>query len=64
MRDGFNGMTFEIGDIEAMCLYIEKLMANRRQYEQLALSSFDVYEKRLNWEVAGKTVWGLIKDHL
>jgi len=64
VRDGFNGMTFKLGDIEAMCLYIEGLMANRRQYEQLALSSFDEYEKRLNWQVAGKTVSGLIRDRL
>lgn len=64
VRDGINGMTFDMISIETVCKYVEGLMADRRRYEQLALSAFDEYEKRLNWDVAGKTIRTLIAEHL
>ncbi len=64
VRNGLNGMTFDMTNIEAVCKYVEGLMADRRRYEQLALSAFDEYEKRLNWDVAGKTIRTLIEEYL
>lgn len=63
VRDRINGRTFDVTDIETVCADIEGLMADRLRYEQLALSAFDEYEKRLNWDVTGKTVHTLIEEH-
>jgi glycosyltransferase involved in cell wall biosynthesis len=64
VRNGVNGMTFDPSEIGPACSYIEESMANRSQYEQLAVSSFAEYEARLNWDVAGRVVKGLIEERL
>lgn len=64
VRKGVNGMTFDPTEIGPACSYIEELMANRSRYEQLAASSFAEYEARLNWDVAGRVVKGLIDERL
>jgi len=65
VRDGENGRTFPPdADIGDYCSYIRGLMERRSEYEQLACSSFGEYERRLNWDVAGKTVRELIEEHL
>ncbi len=62
IKNGVNGRCFSLNtSIEDYVEYIIMLMQNYSQYEALALSSFHEYEKRLNWEVATKTVKGLIE---
>ena len=64
IRGGINGMTFDMTDVDVVCSYIEGLIGNRAEYEQLARSTFDDFEKRLNWEAAGRTVRALIEARL
>lgn len=57
IRDQRNGRTFGLSDgPEAYCVYIERLLSSRADYRRMALSSFDEYEHRLNWEAAGRQV--------
>ncbi|MGL5807404.1 MAG: glycosyltransferase family 4 protein [Xenococcaceae cyanobacterium] len=61
IRDNINGKLFDKNaEIAEYCQYIETLFTNYSKYEQLALSSFQEYQSRLNWEVAGKTVRKLL----
>ena len=63
IRDGVNGKTFALGsDIAKYCDYIISLMSNYGEYEKLALSSFNEYQTRLNWSVAGNTVNRLLRE--
>ena len=63
VKDNVNGMTFSLGaSPQQYCEYIMQLMQNYSRYEELALSSFNEYEKRLNWNVATQAVKQLIKE--
>lgn len=63
VKNGINGMTFESNArIEDYCNYILELMQNYSHYEDLALSSFNEYQTRLNWNVATQTVKKLINE--
>jgi glycosyltransferase involved in cell wall biosynthesis len=63
VRDGVNGQTFGVAaGHQPYCDYIESLMASRREYERLALSSFGEYSGRLNWSVAGRKVHDLVQE--
>jgi glycosyltransferase involved in cell wall biosynthesis len=65
IRDNINGHLFETGtDIQEYCNYITNMFSNYNQYKQLALSSFNEYQSRLNWSVAGKSVGDLLKKFL
>jgi glycosyltransferase involved in cell wall biosynthesis len=65
VKDGINGMTFGLdAPVEVYCKYIMNLMHNYSQYEELALSSFNEYQSRLNWNVATNTVKQLITEIL
>lgn len=63
IRDDVNGKTFALdADIKEYCNYIMSFMKNYEQYEKLALSSFNEYQTRLNWTVAGQTVNQLLRE--
>jgi len=61
IKDNLNGKTFaKEASIADYCAYISNLFSDYSQYEKLALSSFNEYESRLNWTVAGRTVKNLL----
>ncbi len=63
VKDNVNGMTFALDAPAAeYCDYIMNLMQNFSRYEELALSSFNEYETRLNWRVATQMVKKLIEE--
>lgn len=63
IRDGLNGKLFsKDADIADYCKYISDIFSNYSQYHSLALSSFNEYQTRLNWSVAGKTVKRLLSE--
>ncbi|MEA5551284.1 glycosyltransferase family 4 protein [Anabaena cylindrica UHCC 0172] len=63
VRDNFNGKTFSINaSISAYCNYITRLMTNYSEYQQLAYSSFEQYQSRLNWQVSVQTAKQLMKE--
>ena len=65
VRDNFNGKTFALDATpEAYCNYIMNLMQHYSQYEELALSTFNEFTTRLNWDVATQTVTHMIKETL
>ena len=62
IRDDLNGKTFDReADVTAYCEYIINIFANYSEYKKLALSSFNEYQSRLNWSVAGRTVRDLLQ---
>ena len=57
IRDDINGKLFDKeAEIQEYCQYISNLLTNYKEYKQLALSSFNEYKSRLNWQVAGNNV--------
>lgn len=63
VRNDVNGRTFsKDAGFEEYCAYISNLFSNYSQYKNLALSSFNEYEVRLNWSVAGRTVKRLLSE--
>jgi glycosyltransferase involved in cell wall biosynthesis len=65
VRDDRNGKTFaKDANIEEYCTYILDLFSNYNRYKELALSSFNEYESRLNWSVATKTVKNFMMEIL
>lgn len=65
IQDNVNGMKFAL-DTPASdyCDYIVNLMHNRKKYDALALSSFNEYETRLNWNVASRAMKALVQNIL
>jgi glycosyltransferase involved in cell wall biosynthesis len=62
VRNGINGQTFPLSaSSDDYCAYVQKTMASRDGYEALALSSFNEYQTRLNWNSAGKAVKELLE---
>ncbi|MFB2895269.1 glycosyltransferase family 4 protein [Aerosakkonemataceae cyanobacterium BLCC-F50] len=56
IKHNLNGKIFSSdAKISEYCDYIASLMANYSEYKRLALSSFNEYQSRLNWSVAGQT---------
>jgi glycosyltransferase involved in cell wall biosynthesis len=65
VRDGVNGMKFAPdSDPQQWADYIAGLWNDRAAYEKLALSSFNEYSTRLNWDVAGEAIMGHIREAL
>ena len=65
ISDGKNGQTFRLEDKpEKYCDYIQYYFRSRELYEQLALSSFDEYNTRLNWGTSGREVFYLVQKLL
>ena len=63
IKDDLNGKLFsKDAEIAEFCKYISNIFSNYSQYQCLALSSFNEYQTRLNWSVAGKTVKGLLSE--
>ncbi|MEA3444550.1 MAG: glycosyltransferase family 4 protein [Bacteroidota bacterium] len=63
IKDGKNGQTFSLDEgPEKYCDYIERLMSSKQDYNELALSSFSEYTKRMSWASSGKKVYELIKE--
>lgn len=61
IKDGLNGkIFFRNAEISEYCTYISNLLSNKEQYDDLALSSFNEYQSRLNWLAAGRTVKKLL----
>lgn len=65
LHDGKNGKAFATETrIDEYCSYISGLMIHRPEYEELCRSSFNEYERRLNWRVAGDLVRSLIETSI
>ncbi len=63
IKDNLNGKTFaKEASIIDYCTYISNLFSDYSEYEKLALSSFNEYQSRLNWTVAGRTVKNLLLE--
>jgi glycosyltransferase involved in cell wall biosynthesis len=63
IKDGLNGKLFsKDAEIKEYCGYISNLWFNRDRYKELVLSSFNEYQSRLNWRVAGQAVKKLFVD--
>lgn len=63
IRDGINGRTFHMNESpERYCEYIEALMASEDDYRILALSCFQEYTERLNWNSASSKVFDLMHE--
>jgi len=63
VKDYRNGKTFATtANSLEYCNYISDLFANYSSYIELALSSINEYESRLNWDVAGKAVKKLLLE--
>jgi len=64
IHDGKNGCTFSLTDTpEKYCDYIEKYMASKEVYMEMAASSFKEYTEKLNWHTAGQKVHALINEY-
>lgn len=65
VKNNLNGRIFSLKDDENVYAgYIQSIFNNERLYKQLCYSSFGEYEKRLNWNVVGKSITGLLKELL
>ncbi len=65
IKDNKNGKLFDLNvNISEYCNYITNLFANYSEYKKLALSAFNEYEFRLNWNVSGRTVKNLLMECL
>lgn len=63
IKDDINGKTFAVdASISEYSTYIASLMTNYNRYKQLALSSFNEYQTRLNWSVACQTVKQILSN--
>jgi glycosyltransferase involved in cell wall biosynthesis len=63
IRDGKNGFAYPLGEApETYCDTVERLWSSKQEYTQLALSSFQEYAERLNWDTAGQTVSQLLQE--
>lgn len=63
IKDDLNGKAFSPeASVGEYCAYIQNLFSNYSQYKQLALSSFNEYETRLNWSSAGQAVKKLLVE--
>lgn len=65
VQDDINGKLFaKDAKVEEYCTYISDLFADYSRYKDLAVSSFNEYETRLNWSVAGQTVKIMLEELL
>lgn len=62
VKDNINGMTFALdASVSSYCDYIVNLMQDRERYNELARSSYEAFQTRLNWQTATKEVKRLIE---
>ncbi len=63
IKDDLNGRTFPLdSEPEDYAKFIASYFNDFDKYKELALSSFNEYEKRLNWKVAGREITRLLKS--
>ena len=63
IQDSLNGKTFSLdASTYEYCNYVQSLMANYSGYQELALSSFQQYQTRLNWKVAVEQAKHLMRE--
>lgn len=63
VKQDVNGKLFPLGTSAAEhALYIANLFSDYDKYEQLALSSFEEFQQRLNWQVSGKKLMQLLNE--
>lgn len=63
IKDNLNGKRFSLDTyISECCDYITHLMQNKKEYHELALSSFNEYQSRLNWSVSSQIVNKLFQE--
>ena len=63
IKPNLNGNLFDLNaSTSAYCDYIYHLFTNYEDYKKLALSAFNEYQSRLNWDTAGKIVKNLLVD--
>lgn len=61
VKNHINGMTFGLdASTQTYCDYILSIFNNPQSYDRLALSSYDEYASRLNWQTAVKEMRQLI----
>lgn len=64
ITNGKNGQTFELDEApEAYVAFIERHMSSKDNYRKIALSSFDEYSERLNWNSTSKRACDLITQY-
>lgn len=65
VKNNINGMTFSLeATIKEYCDYIVNLMSDYQRYTELAMSSFNEFQTRLNWKVASHQVKKIISEIL
>ncbi|MBD2064334.1 glycosyltransferase family 4 protein [Funiculus sociatus GB2-A5] len=65
IKENINGKTFALeANISDYCNYIVFIMENYSEYKKMAISSFEEYQSRLNWDVATQTVKQLMTELL
>jgi glycosyltransferase involved in cell wall biosynthesis len=63
IKNDLNGQLFDLDiNAQAYANYIQSMFTNKQQYSELARSSFNEYETRLNWKVAGAALNRLLKE--
>jgi len=63
IKDGLDGQLFSVdADISEYCRFILDLFSDPSKYKELALSSFNEFETRLNWAVAGEALKNLLNE--
>jgi glycosyltransferase involved in cell wall biosynthesis len=63
VHEDVNGKLFDSrAGAEEYCAYVLEVLTTPGRYRELALSSFEEYRRRLNWELSGATVRRLLED--
>jgi glycosyltransferase involved in cell wall biosynthesis len=63
VQDELNGRLFEMqAPVQAWAEWIVETVSRSGRLEELAATSFDEYQSRLNWKVAGRRVATLLSD--
>lgn len=63
IKNDLNGRLFDLGiNAQAYADYVQAVFTNKQRYRELAMSSFNEYETRLNWKVAGAAINKLLKE--
>lgn len=62
IKDNLNGKTFPINSpVENWVKFIVDQFSNKSLYEQICINSFNEFDSRLNWNVAGKKISELLQ---
>jgi len=65
IRDNINGKLFQLSDeASKYAEYIEHTLADFKNYQKMCFSSYNEYQTRLNWDVAGEKIIQFIENLL